>query len=348
MQGGNRAEVKGGRGSRCCGFSAASRDMVGNSIDRLPLFPESSQLTTTAGRCLALHPPAPPGVQELRRPHRARDRARADRRGRAERLRQVEPPRGAALGDGREPPERDARRRHGGRDLRRLRQPAGAQPRRGHADHRQPRPQGAGRRSTTPTSSRSCAASPATPARPTGSTGARRGRATSPMLFADASTGAQSPALVRQGQIAELINARPKARRRVLEEAAGISGLYQRRHEAELKLRATEANLARVADVIEALETQLASLARQARQAQRYREIAESLRRAEATAALAALARRRRRPGRGGRRAHRCDPGRRRRAGRGGRRGARPRRGRGGAAGAARRGRDRRRGACSG
>ena len=101
------------------------------------------------------------------------------------------------------------------------------------------------------------------------------------MLFADASTGAQSPALVRQGQISELINARPKARRRILEEAAGISGLYQRRHEAELKLKATEANLARVADVLEALDTQLASLARQARQAQRYREIAEALRRAE-------------------------------------------------------------------
>jgi chromosome segregation protein len=102
------------------------------------------------------------------------------------------------------------------------------------------------------------------------------------ILFADASTGSQSPALVRQGQISELINARPKARRRILEEAAGISGLYQRRHEAELKLRATEANLARVADVLEALETQLASLARQARQAARYRELAEGLRRTEA------------------------------------------------------------------
>ena len=56
------------------------------------------------------------------------------------------------------------------------------------------------------------------------------------MLFADASTGAHSPALVRQGQISELINAKPKNRRRILEEAAGISGLYQRRHEAELKL----------------------------------------------------------------------------------------------------------------
>jgi chromosome segregation protein len=102
------------------------------------------------------------------------------------------------------------------------------------------------------------------------------------MLFADASTGAQSPSLVRQGQIAELINARPKARRRILEEAAGISGLYQRRHEAELKLRATEANLGRVSDVLEALQNQLAALARQARQAARYREIAEALRRTEA------------------------------------------------------------------
>ena len=101
------------------------------------------------------------------------------------------------------------------------------------------------------------------------------------MLFADASTGSQSPALVRQGQIAELINAKPKARRRILEEAAGISGLYQRRHEAELRLNATETNLARVDDVLEQLAGQLATLARQARQAARYREIGEELRRSE-------------------------------------------------------------------
>lgn len=101
------------------------------------------------------------------------------------------------------------------------------------------------------------------------------------MLFADASTGAHSPALVRQGQISELINAKPKNRRRILEEAAGISGLYQRRHEAELKLKGADANLARVDDVIEQLATQLAQLARQARQAARYREIGEELRRAE-------------------------------------------------------------------
>jgi chromosome segregation protein len=101
------------------------------------------------------------------------------------------------------------------------------------------------------------------------------------MLFADASTGAHSPSLVRQGQIAELINAKPKARRRVLEEAAGISGLYQRRHEAELKLRGTETNLARIEDVLEQLDGQIKSLARQARQAARYREIAGELRNAE-------------------------------------------------------------------
>ncbi len=101
------------------------------------------------------------------------------------------------------------------------------------------------------------------------------------MLFADASTGAHSPALVRQGQIAELINAKPKSRRRILEEAAGISGLYQRRHEAELKLRGAETNLARVDDVVEQLAGQLTALARQARQAARYREIGKELRRAE-------------------------------------------------------------------
>ena len=101
------------------------------------------------------------------------------------------------------------------------------------------------------------------------------------MLFADASTGAHSPALVRQGQISELINAKPKARRRILEEAAGISGLYQRRHEAELKLKGAETNLTRVDDVVEQLDCQLNALTRQVRQAARYREIGEQLRYAE-------------------------------------------------------------------
>ena len=101
------------------------------------------------------------------------------------------------------------------------------------------------------------------------------------MLFADAATGSHSPALVRQGQISELINAKPKNRRRILEDAAGIGGLYQRRHEAELKLNATEQNLLRVDDVIDQLAGQLEQLARQARQAARYRAIGAELRQAE-------------------------------------------------------------------
>ena len=104
------------------------------------------------------------------------------------------------------------------------------------------------------------------------------------MLFADASTGAHSPALVRQGQIAELISAKPKARRRILEEAAGISGLYQRRHEAELRLRATESNLERLTDILDQMAAQLAQLARQARQAERYKEIGARLRQVEGQA----------------------------------------------------------------
>ncbi len=101
-------------------------------------------------------------------------------------------------------------------------------------------------------------------------------------LFADASTGSRSPALVHQGRIGEIIQARPDQRRRVLEEAAGISGLHARRHEAELRLRAAEQNLARVEDVIGQLAAQVASLKTQARQAVRYRNISGQVRRTEA------------------------------------------------------------------
>jgi chromosome segregation protein len=102
------------------------------------------------------------------------------------------------------------------------------------------------------------------------------------MLFADASTGSRSPALVHQGRIGEIIQARPDQRRRVLEEAAGISGLHARRHEAELRLRAAEHNLARVEDVIGQLAAQVAGLKTQARQAVRYRNISGQVRRVEA------------------------------------------------------------------
>ncbi len=98
------------------------------------------------------------------------------------------------------------------------------------------------------------------------------------LLFADVGTGARSPALVRQGRISELINARPQARRRLLEEAAGIAGLHARRHEAELKLNQAEQNLARLDDVMLQLEHQVSSLSRQARQASRYRELSNSIR----------------------------------------------------------------------
>ena len=102
------------------------------------------------------------------------------------------------------------------------------------------------------------------------------------MLFADASTGSRSPALVHQGRIGEIIQARPDQRRRVLEEAAGISGLHARRHEAELRLKAAEHNLARVEDVIGQLANQVAALKTQARQAVRYRNISGQVRRTEA------------------------------------------------------------------
>src|ERR1700692_2416774 len=102
------------------------------------------------------------------------------------------------------------------------------------------------------------------------------------ILFADASTGARSPALVHQGRIGEIIQAKPEQRRRVLEEAAGISGLHARRHEAELRLNAAEHNLGRLEDVIAQLAAQIDALKRQARQAVRYRAVSAALRKAEA------------------------------------------------------------------
>ncbi|MEG6508764.1 chromosome segregation protein SMC [Methyloligella sp. 2.7D] len=102
------------------------------------------------------------------------------------------------------------------------------------------------------------------------------------LLFEDAATGARSPALVGQGRIGEIVSAQPQERRRVLEDAAGIAGLHSRRHEAELRLKATESNLERLADLTGQLTTQLNSLKRQARQAQRYRETSEKIGKREA------------------------------------------------------------------
>lgn len=102
------------------------------------------------------------------------------------------------------------------------------------------------------------------------------------LLFADASTGARSPAMVGQGRIGELIQAKPQARRQLLEEAAGISGLHSRRHEAELRLKAAETNLERLEDVTTTLSTQIESLKRQARQANRFKQLSASIRAEEA------------------------------------------------------------------
>lgn len=106
------------------------------------------------------------------------------------------------------------------------------------------------------------------------------------LLFADAASGARSPALVSQGHIGDVIVARPNDRRALLEEAAGISGLDARRHEAELRLRAAETNLVRLDDVMAALESQLQGLKRQARQAKRYRRLGDQIRRLEATLSM--------------------------------------------------------------
>ncbi len=102
------------------------------------------------------------------------------------------------------------------------------------------------------------------------------------LLFADAATGARSAAMVRQGQISEIIAAKPQARRRILEDAAGIAGLHARRHEAELRLRAAEENLSRVEDVLGQIDQQADSLKRQSRQATRYRTLSADIRRFEA------------------------------------------------------------------
>jgi len=99
------------------------------------------------------------------------------------------------------------------------------------------------------------------------------------LLFADTMTGANSPALVSQGRITEIITAKPADRRKILEESAGITGLHSRRHEAELRLKAAETNLTRLNDSLGDMRTRLSSLKRQARQAERYKEINDKIRR---------------------------------------------------------------------
>src|SRR4029079_8492239 len=102
------------------------------------------------------------------------------------------------------------------------------------------------------------------------------------LLFADAATGAHSPALVSQGRIGAVIAAKPVERRLMLEEAAGISGLHARRKDAEQKLRATETNLTRLNELLGDQEARASALRRQARAAERYRQLSEKIRAADA------------------------------------------------------------------
>ena len=101
------------------------------------------------------------------------------------------------------------------------------------------------------------------------------------LLFADAATGAHSPALVSQGRIGAVISAKPVERRMMLEEAAGISGLHARRKDAEQKLRATEHNLQRLDELLTEQEARASALRRQARAAERYRALTDKIRLAE-------------------------------------------------------------------
>jgi chromosome segregation protein len=102
------------------------------------------------------------------------------------------------------------------------------------------------------------------------------------LIFADAATGAHSPALVSQGRIGAIISAKPQERRQMLEEAAGISGLHVRRKDAEQKLRAAETNLARLATILADMDARAGALRRQAKQAERYRKLSKDILQAEA------------------------------------------------------------------
>ena len=102
------------------------------------------------------------------------------------------------------------------------------------------------------------------------------------MFFADLSTGAHSPSLISQGRIGALVTAKPVDRRAIIEEAAGIAGLHARRHEAELRLNASENNLKRADELRRQQERQLAGLQKQAEEAAKYKEISDEIKKIEA------------------------------------------------------------------
>ena len=223
------------------------------------------------------------GFKSFAEPAVGGDPARADRHRRSQRLRQVERRRRAALGDGREFAAQPARRRDGRRHLRRHRRPPLAQPRRGDAAAG-PKPRARCRRPSTRRRSSEVSrriergsGSRVPRQRPRGA-GARRADAVRRprhrrALLRRWSARAASPRSSTRGRTSAAA---------ILEEAAGITGLHARRHEAELKLRAAEANLGRAEDLKGQLEGQLEALKRQARQANRYRNISGPVRNAEA------------------------------------------------------------------
>ncbi|MDC3016811.1 AAA family ATPase, partial [Candidatus Pelagibacter sp.] len=102
------------------------------------------------------------------------------------------------------------------------------------------------------------------------------------MFFADLSTGAHSPSIISQGRIGALVTAKPTDRRAILEEAAGISGLHVRRHEAELRLNAAENNLKRADELRRQQERQLTNLQKQAEEATKYKNISDEIKKIEA------------------------------------------------------------------
>ena len=101
-------------------------------------------------------------------------------------------------------------------------------------------------------------------------------------FFADLSTGAHSPSMISQGRIGMIVTAKPSERKSVLEEAAGISGIHMRRHEAETRLNAAENNLKRADELKRQQEKQLDNLKKQAEEATKYREISEKIKSSEA------------------------------------------------------------------
>ena len=102
------------------------------------------------------------------------------------------------------------------------------------------------------------------------------------ILFADLAIGSRSNAIVDQGQVGKIINSKAIDRRQILEEAAGISGIHARKHETELKLRSTEANLEKLEEIISNDQLRLKELSRQSNQAKRYKNISENIRKTEA------------------------------------------------------------------